>query len=156
MRSADPTAIGRVAPVPGPPRISVPGCRILEFPVVKDDRGNLTVVEGGQDIPFEISRVFYLDVVPADATRAGHANRRTDQVLVALSGSFAVTLDDGDRRQIVSLSGSSHGLLIPRLVWREIGGFSSGAVCLVFASLPYDAADYYRDYAEYVRALRTP
>ncbi len=156
MRSADPTGAGRVAPVPGPPRISVPGCRILEFPVVRDRRGNLTAVEGARDVPFQIARVFYLDVVPAGATRAGHANREVDQVLVAISGSFDVVLDDGDRRESVTLSQSSHGLLIPHLIWREITGFSSGAVCLVFASLPYDEADYYRDYDEYVRAVRSP
>lgn len=142
--------------MPGPPPISVPGCRLLEFPVVRDDRGNLTVVEGGRDVPFEIARVFYLDVVPAGATRAGHANRETDQVLVALAGSFDVILDDGARRETVSLRRSSHGLLIAHLIWREIVGFSSGAVCLVFASLPYDEADYYRDYDEYVRAVSSP
>lgn len=135
------------------PPISIPGCRILEFPVVKDERGNLTVVEGGRGVPFEISRVFYLDVVPADATRAGHANRETDQVLVALSGSFDVTLDNGQRREAVTLRGSSHGLLVPHLIWRELAGFSSGAVCLVFASHPYDPADYYRDYGEYAEAV---
>lgn len=139
--------------MPEPPPISTPGCRILEFPVVKDERGNLTVVEGGRALPFEISRVFYLDVVPAGATRAGHANRETDQVLVALSGSFEVILDDGQQRERVSLSRSSHGLLVPHLIWRELEGFSSGAVCLVFASRPYDSGDYYRDYAEYVRAV---
>ncbi len=139
--------------MPGSPPISIPGCRILEFPVVKDHRGNLTVVEGGRCLPFDIARVFYLDVVPAGASRAGHANRETDQVLVALSGSFEVILDDGKERQRVTLSRSSHGLLIPRRIWRELEGFSSGAVCLVFASRPYDPADYYRDYEEYVRAV---
>ena len=140
--------------MPGPPPISIPGCRLLEFPVVRDRRGNLTAVEGGRDVPFEIARVFFLDLVPAAATRAGHANRVVDQVLVAVTGSFDVTLDDGRRRESVTLNRSSHGLLIPHMVWRELTGFSSGAVCLVFASLPYDEADYYRDYEEYVRAIR--
>ncbi len=142
--------------MPGPPPISVPGCRFLAFPVVRDDRGNLTVVEGRRDVPFEIARVFYLDAVPAGATRAGHANRETDQVLVALSGRFDVILDDGQHRESVTLSRSSHGLLIPHMVWRELAGFSSGAVCLVLASLPYDEADYYRDYEEYVRTIASP
>ncbi len=142
--------------MPGPPPISVPGCRFLEFPVVRDDRGNLTVVEGRRDVPFEIARVFYLDGVPAGATRAGHANRETDQVLVALSGRFDVVLDDGERRESVSLARPSHGLLVPHLIWREIVGFSAGAVCLVFASTSYDEADYYRDYDDYLRAVRSP
>ncbi len=139
--------------MPEQPPISIPGCRILEFPVVKDERGNLTVVEGGGVLPFEISRVFYLDVVPAGASRAGHANRKTDQVLVALSGSFQVILDDGHRREKVRLSRSSDGLLIPHMIWRELEEFSSGAVCLVFASRAYEAGDYHRDYEEYVRAV---
>ena len=142
--------------MPGSPPLSIPGCRFLEFPVVRDHRGNLTVVEGGRGVPFEIARVFYLDVVPAGATRAGHANRRTDQVLVALAGSFDVILDDARRRESVTLSRSSHGLLVPHLIWRELAGFSSGAVCLVFASLPYDEGDYYRDYGEYVRVVGSP
>ena len=130
------------------------GCRVIEFPVSGDSRGNLTVVEG-MCLPFEIARVFYLDVVPGGASRAGHANRQGDHVLIAVAGSFDVILDDGRSRERLTLSRSSYGLFVPRLIWRELEQFSSGAVCLVVASLPYDEQDYYRDYQEYVRAVAT-
>jgi hypothetical protein len=125
---------------------------MIEFPVARDQRGNLTVVEGAR-LPFEIARVFYLDVVPGGASRAGHANRQGDHVLIAVAGSFDVILDDGRNRESLTLSRSSYGLFVPRLIWRELKRFSSGAVCLVIASLPYDEQDYYRDYEEYVREV---
>lgn len=135
------------------PSVSIAKCRLIEFPVTTDPRGNLTVIEGGVRIPFDIARVFYLDVVPAGATRAGHANRRSDQVLVAVAGSFEVTVDDGDRREAITLNRSSHGYYVPHMVWRELASFSSGAICLALASEPYDENDYHRDYDEYVQAL---
>jgi hypothetical protein len=137
------------------PTVSTAGCRVIEFPVAADERGNLTVIEGKHHVPFEIARVFYLDVVPSGATRAGHANRHGDHVLIAVAGSFDVILDDGRNRETLTLSGSSYGLLVPRLIWRELEQFSSGAVCLVIASLPYDEGDYYREHQEYVRAVTT-
>jgi hypothetical protein len=130
------------------------GCRLVDLPVVHDTRGNLTFVEGGDQIGFEIARVYWLYDVPGGASRAGHAHRELQQLLIAASGSFDVLLDDGREQRRVRLDRSNQGLVLPRLVWREIEGFSSGAVCLVLASLPYDEADYYRDYDEFLRAAR--
>jgi hypothetical protein len=137
-----------------PPTVDVPGVRVIEFPIVPDHRGNLTFVEGGRHIPFDIQRVFYLYDVPGGETRAGHALRTVEQVLIAMSGSFDVVLDDGERRGTVTLNRSYFGLYIPRFTWRELENFSSGAVCLVLASLRYDEADYYRDYDEFLAAAR--
>ena len=118
-----------------------------------DRRGNLTFVEGGRHIPFDIARVFYLYDVPSGETRAGHALKGIEQVLVAVSGSFDVVLDYGSDRLTLTLNRPSVGLLIPSLVWRELENFSSGSVCLVFASEVYSEASYYREYADFVAAL---
>jgi glyoxylate utilization-related uncharacterized protein len=130
------------------------GARILQFPVVPDRRGNLTFIEGNEHIPFAIERVFYLYDVPGGESRAGHALHDVEQVLVAMSGSFDVVLDDGATRQLVTLNRSYVGLFIPSLVWREIENFSSGAVCLVLASKRYDENGYYRDYDDFLGAAR--
>ena len=129
---------------------TVAGCRLLDLPIIRDTRGNLTPIEGGRDIPFEIRRVFYMYDVPGGATRAGHAHRALEQVIVAASGSFDVVLDDGTRREKTTLNRSYQGLYVPHLVWRELENFSSGAVCLVLASLPFDEEDYFRDYEEFI------
>ena len=127
------------------------GCRIVDLPVIHDARGNLTFVEGGRHVPFAVQRVYWLYDVPGGERRAGHAHRELEQLFVAAMGSFDVTLDDGRVRGRVTLNRSYHGLLVPRLVWRELDNFSSGAVCLVLASLPFEEADYYRDYADFTR-----
>jgi hypothetical protein len=138
---------------------SIDDCRLIEFPVVADPRGNLTFVEGGIHVDFDLKRVFYLYDVPGGATRAGHALKTTTQVLIAMSGSFDVVLDDGHGRKLVTLNRSYFGLYLPPLIWREIENFSSGAVCLVLASRVYHEADYYRDYENFAAAVevgRTP
>jgi dTDP-4-dehydrorhamnose 3,5-epimerase-like enzyme len=118
-----------------------------------DGRGNLTFVEGGQQSPFEIRRVYYLYDVPGGATRAGHAHRELQQLLIAMSGSFDVTVDDGNDKQHYHLNRSYQGLYIPPMVWRYIDNFSSGSVCLALASEYYDEADYFRDYDEFLAAV---
>jgi hypothetical protein len=128
-------------------------CRLIELPVVSDPRGNLTFIEGGRHIPFEIKRVYHLYDVPGGASRAGHAHRMLQQVLIAMSGSFDVTLDDGYSKKKFHLNRSYQGLYIPAMVWRDIDNFSSGAVCLALASTCFDEADYYRDYATFVQAV---
>jgi dTDP-4-dehydrorhamnose 3,5-epimerase-like enzyme len=128
------------------------GCRIMGFPRVQDPRGNLTFVEGGNHIDFDIRRVYYLYDVQGGAERGGHAHRELKQVIVAMSGSFDVVLDDGHVSQRFHLNRSYMGLYVPSMVWRELDNFSSGAVCLVLASDVYDEADYYRDYDEFRRA----
>lgn len=132
--------------------ISVPTCRVIDFPVVHDQRGNLTFIEAGDHVPFEIKRVYYLYDVPGGATRAGHAHRKLEQVIIAASGSFDVVVDDGMHRERVTLNRSYFGLYVPNYVWREIINFSSGAVCLVLASDHFDEEDYFRTYGEFLDA----
>lgn len=126
--------------------------RRLDFPIVDDRRGNLTFIEGNVHIPFAIQRVYWLYDVPGGETRAGHAHRRLEQVLIAASGSFDVSLADGESGEVFTLNRSYSGLYIPPMTWREISNFSSGAVCLALASLPYDEDDYYRDFEEFRQA----
>jgi WxcM-like protein len=134
--------------------MSLSRCRLIELPRVHDPRGNLTFVEGGRHVPFEIRRVFYLYDVPGGAERGGHCLKTQQQVLIAMSGSFDVVLDDGAARRRYHLNRSYFGLHIVPMVWRELDNFSSGSVCLVLASAPYDEADYHRDYQSFVRELR--
>jgi hypothetical protein len=129
----------------------VENCRLIELPKITDPRGNLTFVEGGRHIPFEIKRVFYLYDVPGGADRGGHSLRTCDQFLIAMSGSFDVVVDNGAQRQRIQLNRSYRGLHIPPMIWREIDNFSSGAVCLVLASSPYSEGDYIRNYDDYRR-----
>jgi hypothetical protein len=128
-------------------------CKLIDLPKIADPRGNLTFVEGGRHVPFEIKRVFYLYDVPGGADRGGHALKRSHQFLIAMSGSFDVVLFDGKEKQRVHLNRSYHGLHIPPMIWREMDNFSSGSVCLALASTIYDTEDYYRDYNEYLKAL---
>jgi hypothetical protein len=129
--------------------------RMLDLPLIPEARGNLTFIEGGHHVPFDISRVYYLYDVPGGATRAGHAHRALQQLMIAASGSFTVHLDDGVRKESVLLNRSYQGLLISPMVWRVIDNFSSGAVCLVLVSLHFDESDYFRDYSEFIVAAKT-
>ena len=133
--------------------MSLNDCKLIDLPKIADPRGNLTFVEGGRHVPFEIKRVFYLYDVPGGADRGGHALKKCHQFLIAMSGSFDVILYDGKEKQRIHLNRSYHGLHIPPMIWREMDNFSSGSVCLALASTPYDAADYYREYADFLKAL---
>jgi hypothetical protein len=129
-----------------PRRTTIDDCRVIDLPRIHDPRGNLTFIEGGRHLPFEIARVYYLYDVPGGESRAGHAHVGLEQLIVAASGSFRVILDDGEARKAVFLNRSYQGLYLPGMIWREIEDFSSGSVCLVLASKPYDPGDYFRDY----------
>jgi hypothetical protein len=129
-------------------------CRIVDLPKISDPRGNLTFIEGGSQVPFDIRRVYYLYDVPGGAERGGHAHRDLRQLLIAMSGSFDVLLDDGYSRKTVHLNRSHFGLYLPTMIWRELNNFSSGAVCMVLASERYDESDYYRDYNEFLNVAR--
>jgi WxcM-like protein len=128
--------------------------RILDLPVVREPRGNLTFIEGGGHIPFDIKRVYYLYDVPGGAERAGHAHKELHQLVVAMSGSFDIHLDDGFEKRTIHLNRSYTGLYICPMIWRTIDNFSSGSVCLVLASNHYDEADYYREYPQFLNAVR--
>jgi hypothetical protein len=127
---------------------------IIELPRVNDLRGNLTFIEGGRHLPFEIRRVYYLYDVPGGASRAGHGHRRLEQFIIAISGSFDVTLDDGREQQRYHLNRSYYGLYVGPMMWREIDNFSSGSVCLVLASDYYHEADYFRDYKDFLQEVK--
>ena len=131
---------------------SLDGCRIVDFPKISDPRGNLTFVEGGRHIPFDIQRVYYLYDVPGGAERGGHAHKGLQQLIVAMSGSFDVVLDDGRQKRRIHLNRSYTGLYVCPMIWRELDNFSSGSVCMVLASNRYDEDDYYRDYGQYLAA----
>ena len=133
-------------------RISL--CKIIEFPIVTDYRGNLTFIEENRHVPFEIRRVYYLYDVPTGATRGGHAHIELEQVIIALSGSFEVIIDDGYTRKNVFLNRPHYGLYIPPGIWRELVNFSSNSVALVLASMLYDEKDYIRDYEKFRRMVR--
>jgi WxcM-like, C-terminal len=128
-------------------------CRLIEFPRISDPRGNLTFVEGGNHIPFDIRRVYYLYDVPGGATRAAHGHRTLSQVMIAMSGSFDVTLDDGQAKRKFHLNRSYYGLYLPPMIWRDLDNFSSGSVCMVLASEVFDESDYYRDYQQFLSAV---
>ena len=133
--------------------MSVDDCRLVELPVIHNPQGNLTFIEGAQHVPFDIARVYYLYDVPGGATRGGHAHKQLQQLLIAMSGSFDVLLDDGERTRTVRLNRSYVGLYMPTMIWRELVDFSSGSVCMVLASAPYEEADYIRDYDEFRAAV---
>ena len=124
-------------------------CKIMDLPKFTDPRGNLSVIEGGVHVPFDIKRVYYLYDVPGGSARAGHGHKELQQLMIAMSGSFDVIVDDGFARKKIHLNRSYHGLYIPKMMWREVDNFSSGAVCLVLASTPYDASDYYHEYSDF-------
>ncbi len=121
--------------------------------MVHNIRGNLTFVEAKRSIPFEILRVYYMYDVPGGAERGGHAHKELHQLMIAMSGSFDIRLDDGRQHKKFHLNRSFHGLYIGPMVWRHLDNFSSGSVCMVLASDYYDESDYYRNYEELLTAL---
>jgi hypothetical protein len=129
-------------------------CKLIELPKIADSRGNLSFVEGGRHIPFDIKRVYYLYDVPGGAERGGHAHKDLHQLIIAMSGSFDITLDDGREKKTFHLARSYYGLYVCPMIWREMDNFSSGAVCLVLASNQYDEADYYREYDEFLKNVK--
>jgi hypothetical protein len=133
--------------------MSIVDCHQIEFPKIHDPRGNLTFVESERHIPFDIKRVYYLYDVPGGETRAGHAHKTLQQVLIAVAGSFDVLLDDGKQKIRYQLNRPYYGLYIYPLTWRVLDNFSSGAVCLSIVSDFYDEADYYREYNNFLRAI---
>ncbi len=131
--------------------MSIDRCQILELPKIHEPRGNLTFIEAGVHVPFDIQRVYYLYDVPGGSERGGHAHKQLHQFIVAMSGSFDIVLDDGQNKKRVHLNRSYNGLYVCPMIWRELDNFSSGSVCMVLASTKYDEADYFREYADFMR-----
>lgn len=129
-------------------------CRIIDLPKITDFRGNLTFIEGERHVPFDIKRIYYLYDVPGGEKRGGHGHKALSQLVVALSGSFEVTLTDAYEKRSFFLSKPFQGLFIEPMLWRELGNFSSGSVCLVCASDVYDEDDYFRDYGTFEIAAK--
>ena len=129
---------------------TVEGCRLIDLPRIVRAEGNITPIEGGTHVPFEIARVYYLYDVPGGASRGGHAHKHLQQLLVSVMGAFDVVLDDGFARKRVHLDRAYHGLYLPNLIWRELENFSSGGICIVLASQPYEEDDYIREYSDFV------
>lgn len=133
-------------------RNTVFDCRMVELDKHHTDRkGNLSVVENGKDVPFDVNRIYYLYDVPSGESRGGHAHKALYQFIVAASGSFAVTLDDGKDKRTFMLNRPYQGLLVVPGIWRTLDDFSTGSVCLVLASEKYDEEDYIRDYKDFIQ-----
>ena len=127
--------------------------KIIELPRITDPRGNLTVGEANKNIPFDIKRVYWLYDVPGGECRGGHAHKQIKEILIAVSGSFHVTLDNGKEKQTFLLNHPYQGLLIDTKTWRTLDDFSSGAVCVVLASDFYDENDYIYDYNDFLQYI---
>lgn len=132
-------------------RSIVDDCRLIDLRKIHDVRGNLTPIEGGSDIPFDIKRIYYLYDVPSGESRGAHAHKELQQLVVAANGSFTITLDDGKNKKSFTLNRPYQGLLIVPGIWRDLDDFSSGAVLLCLASEHYVAADYIRDYDKFLK-----
>lgn len=130
---------------------TIDNCHIIQLPKITDPRGNLTFIEGNSQIPFEIKRVYYLYDVPGGGERGGHAHKNLTQLIIAMSGSFDVILDDGENRKRVHLNRSYQGLFVCPMIWRELDNFSSGSVCLVLASNLYSEDDYFRHKHDFMK-----
>ncbi len=128
---------------------------IIQIPKIEDYRGNIAVIEKDV-VPFLIKRVYYLFDVPSSARRGGHAHKEQFELLIPLSGSFDVVVNDGKNQKVISLNKPDKGLLIKSNIWRELENFSSGAVCLVLSSGEYDEDDYIRDYNEFIDFVTQP
>jgi dTDP-4-dehydrorhamnose 3,5-epimerase-like enzyme len=128
----------------------VDDCKIIQLPKISDPRGNLSFIEGGQHIPFEIQRVYYLYDVPGGSDRGSHAHKTLHQFIIAMSGSFDVVLNDGRETRRFHLNRSYNGLYVCPMMWRDLDNFSSGSVCMVLASSHYNEQDYIRDYPQFL------
>lgn len=135
-------------------KTSIYDCTLLEIDKHHNEKGNISVVENAKTIPFKVKRVYYLYDVPGGESRGGHAHIQLQQFIVAASGSFDVTIDDGELKRTFTINRPYRGLLVVPGIWRELDNFSSGSVCLVLASIPYSEDDYIRDYNEFKKYKR--
>ena len=131
--------------------MTIDDCRIIDLPKFLDARGNLSFAENFKQIPFEIKRTYWIYDVPGGESRGGHAFRENEELIIALSGAFNITVDDGSRKKTFSLSRSYYGLYIPKGLWREMEDFSTNSFALEFGSIKYSPEDYVRDYDEFLK-----
>jgi hypothetical protein len=131
--------------------VTVFDCSVIELPRIQSRAGNITPVTNHQEIPFKVKRIFYIYDIPGGADRGAHSHKECHQFLIAASGSFEIELDDGKIRRTVMLNRSYYGLHVPPGIWAAEKGFSSGAICLVLTSHPYDEREYIRDYQDYLK-----
>jgi len=129
---------------------SVYDCSIIKLPQVHSTSGNITAIENNKNIPFAVKRIYYLYDIPGGEDRGAHAHKELQQFIIAASGSFDVTLDDGNNKRTISLNHPNRALHLVPGIWRELSNFSSGAICLVLASQKYNMKDYIRDYMEFI------
>ena len=130
--------------------MTVYDCSIIEMPRIEDVAGNITPIQGLENLPFEVKRVFYLYDIPGGEARGAHTHKECHQFLIAASGSFEVVVDDGRNKRTVTLNRPYFGLHVPPGIWASEQGFSSGSICLVLASHPYEESDYIRDYSKFL------
>lgn len=135
--------------------MTIRNCKIIELPKFLDERGNLSFAQNNTQIPFEIKRTYWLYDVPGGEARGGHAEKENEELIIAMSGSFDIIVDDGKEKKTFTLNRSYYGLYIPKGVWRGISNFSTNSLALEFGSIPYDANDYIRDYEEFLEYTRT-
>ncbi len=135
--------------------MTINDCRIIELPKFLDERGNLSFAQNNTQIPFEIKRTYWIYDVPGGEERGGHAERENEELIIAMSGSFDVTVDDGQNKKTFTLNRSYYGLYIPKGIWRDMSNFSTNSLALEFGSIPYDENDYIRDYKEFVEYSKT-
>ena len=128
--------------------------QLIELPTIHDYRGNLSIIESGEAIPFEVARTYWIYDVPGGSHRTGHAFCTQHEFIVALSGSFDVVLDDGNERKRFHLCRSHYGLYVPNMMWRELDNFSTNSVALIMSSTLYDANDYIEDYTTYCKEVK--
>ena len=129
-------------------------CNIIHFPRMQNRAGNITAVQNGIEAPFHVKRIYYLYDIPGGEDRGAHAHKKLEQLIIAASGSFDLTIDDGRNKKTVNLSRPYFGLHVLPGMWRNISNFSSGAICLVLASEVYQTEDYIRTYEEYLNFVQ--
>ena len=131
--------------------MKIKDCKTISLPRINDPRGNLTFIENANQIPFDIKRVYYLYDIPQGAMRGAHSHKNLEQLIIATSGKFEVTVDDGFNKKTYQLNDPATGLYIPKLIWRDMINFTSDAVCMVLASEKYDESDYIRNYQDFIK-----
>lgn len=129
---------------------SVYDCQVIALTKIHNPAGNITIVEGNINVPFDLQRIYYLYDIPGGESRGGHAHKELYQLIIAASGSFEVLLDDGRNKKIVRLNRPNYGLMVVPGIWRELFEFSSGAICMVLASHKYSEEDYIRHYQDFI------